>query len=281
MGYGKHINKEDSDKFQILTFKAPNELSYVVRDGYRQKGGGMWIFNKNEKTVILLGGSQSLEGLNKIVSISSDEISLENKGVIYHLTKHIVEIEEIEETVKTDETDYSTLFDFYEEDFYTENGNYIYAADKDKLPWNNWREMKKDLLSVKQFVYSYKTKNEDSEVIENEPLTSNVTANLDDEGFVIEDIFLGTNLSPGNGEPRPNTDFISPLYPLEDRAFRIAGNEQITTPAGTFDCTVIEVGGHFNKKLWMINDKISVYAKIIATEAYSDSYHIYELQEIK
>lgn len=172
---------------------------------------------------------------------------------------------------------------FEEEDFYTDNGEYKYEADKDKLPWNNWSEVLNNLLNVKQLVYSYNAKNEGSDVFENETLTTDVIVNLENESFTIENIFRGY-ISTGNGDPYSNTDLMNPLYPIEDRTFRISGVEQITTPAGTFDCTVIEVATTYDlkKKLWMINDKVGVYAKIIDENTDEDSgyYHLYELEQI-
>ena len=82
-----------------------------------------------------------------------------------------------------------------------------------------------------------------------------------------------------------NRNFSSPLYPLEEHVYRIANNEQIITPAGTFECTVIEAVNYSGvlKKLWMVNDKIGVYAKIIEedTDENFGHYYIYELQKIK
>ena len=276
IGIWKHINKEDSDKFQILTFKAPNELSYVVRDGYRQKGGGMWMFNKNEKTVILLGGSKSLEGLNNIVSISSDEISLENNGTIYSFKKEESQAAKIERLT------------FSQNDFYDENEEFKYYDDEKKLPWGNLfsSEMKTSLANVTQLVYNHATLIDGTELFENKTLTADVTASID-EGINIDNVFIGFdryNVPENTAFPSNNYDQYNQLYPLEDDSFRFAGNEEITTPAGTFNCTVFEVlsGSDEFKKLWMINDKPGVYAKIIEerTDDMYSYYRIYELQEI-
>ena len=82
-----------------------------------------------------------------------------------------------------------------------------------------------------------------------------------------------------------NRNFSNPIYPLEGILYRVVGEEQITTPAGTFECTVLEAVNYSDvlKKLWMVNDKIGVYAKIIEENPDENSgyYYIYELQEIK
>jgi len=72
----------------------------------------------------------------------------------------------------------------------------------------------------------------------------------------------------------------SELFP-----FRIVGTDSISTPAGTFSCTVVEgMDGDDKVKLWMINNKPGIYAKIII-DRYSPfdevDYKITELQKIK
>ena len=277
IGIWKHINKENSDKFQILTFKAPNELSYVVRDGYRQKGGGMWMFNKNDKTVILSGGSRSLEGLNKIVFISSDEFTLENNGTIYSFKKEESQAAKIERLT------------FSQDDFYDENEEFKYYDDEQKLPWENLfsSEMQASLANVTQLVYNHATLIDGTELFENKTLTADVTTSID-EGINIDNVFIGFdryNVPEDTAFPSNDYDQYNQLYPLEDDSFRFVGNEEITTPAGTFNCTVLEVlsGSDEFKKLWMINDKPGVYAKIIEerTDDMYSYYRFYELQEIK
>jgi hypothetical protein len=60
---------------------------------------------------------------------------------------------------------------------------------------------------------------------------------------------------------------------------------QITTPAGTFECTVLESIDYdeVRKKLWMINDRLGIYARIIEEnpDEIFGHYSVYELQEIK
>ena len=200
-------------------------------------------------------------------------------------TVHIIKEEPIKNSEEYNKIAKLEHLTFSEEDFYTEDGEFKYNKEDEaeKLPWLNWREMKKDLLNIKQLVYSYDFNDEDNDVFENKILTTDVIANSDYEGFIIEDIFKGYDNS-GN-EVGPNTDYNNPLYPLNDRTYRVAGNEQITTPAGTFDCTVIEFSNNYDlkKKLWMINDKVGIYAKIIDENTDEDYgyYHLYELQEIK
>ena len=123
-------------------------------------------------------------------------------------------------------------------------------------------------------------------VVEDEKkVASFIKRGLEEEGFEIDYIFDGYDSYSNQSELRTNRNYSSPLYPIEGIIFRVVGEEQITTPAGTFECTVLEAVGFSGilKKLWMLNDKIGVYAKIIEENPDENSgyYYIYELQEIK
>jgi len=82
-----------------------------------------------------------------------------------------------------------------------------------------------------------------------------------------------------------DNNFYNRLFPEKELDFRVVGKEDVKVAAGNFKCTVVEaVGMNDNKfRMWMIDDKPGVYAKII--EQNSDSsfgyYHVFELLSIK
>jgi hypothetical protein len=268
-------NKNNPEGRNFITFKTPDELVYVVKNKNRQQkgGGGMWMFDKEDMILTMIGfyDVDMPEGESKITKLDDDSLELENSGKTYSLKKQKKPDNKIERLT------------FSQEDFYTEDGDFKYEADEEKLPWRRWDLLKKDLLNVKQLVYNYHTLIKGTEVFETKKLTANVQASMEEEGFNIDNIFNGYDSN--ERELEINENFSDPLYPLEGYTCRIVGKEQITTPAGTFDCTVLEVhaGLDLLKKVWMVNDKIGVFAKIIEenTDDMYGYYHIYELQEIK
>ena len=282
IGTWRLSDEENSDAVYILKFNSPDKFVFVEKSknsGSSSTSKGMWIFNKSEKTVILIGYLDKLRGLNKVIAITNNEISLESNGTIYSLKKEKKQYAKIERLT------------FTQDDFYTEGGegDFKYYEDEQKLPWKDYMEMMMTLVNVKQLVYNYSTLIEAVDVFENKILTADVNSNPQEQALNIDFIFNGYdryNLPEDAGLPRNEFDAYNKLYPEEDNnIFRVVGSEQITTPAGTFDCTVIEVVDGFDrsKKLWMINDKAGVYAKII-DEKRDDSfgfYHVFELQEIK
>lgn len=276
IGTWKLSDDENSDAVNILTFKSPDDFDFIEKDyGSQSKTKGTWIFNKNDKSVILIGFSmQHLKGLNKIVKISTDILSLDNNGTVYTFKKEENQNVSIEKLT------------FTEDEFYTDDGDYKYEQDEEKLPWRLWSELKTSILNVNQLVYKYSKLIIGTTSFESKLLTANVDASMENEEFNIDNIFNGfDSYNVPEDTEFPSNEFggYKKLYPLQESIFRVQGEETITTPAGTFNCTIVEaISGNGIKKLWMINDKLGVYAKIIEEDPNENfgHYYIYELQEI-
>lgn len=277
IGTWKLTNKANPDIVQILSFKSPYDFSFVEKTDYSQSNSkGTWIFNKSEKTVILIGFLEYLKGLNKVINISSDEISLENNGTIYSLKK------EETQDIKMERLTFS------EKEFYDENGDYRYYNDEQKLPWKDPSKMMIYLADVKQLVYSYSSLITGTNSFETKTLTSDVNANIEEGVLSIDNIFNGYdryNIPDDTAMQTNNYDQYNSLFPLSDDTYRVVGKEEITVAAGTFNCTVVEATGRFDEviKLWMITNNLGILARVIKDnpdEGYG-YYHIYELQEIK
>lgn len=262
----------------VVTFTEPDEFKMIQKEeGMTASFSGTWIFDKTNNALIMIGlrGEDTFHGKNKVITVNDKNLELENNGTVFKGEKKAQNTAKIERLT------------FTEDDFYTEDGDYKYEDDTEKLPWRNWSELKTNLLEVKQLVYNYASLVSGTQTFDTKTLISNVKATLEEEGFSIDNIFNGFdrfNLPEDSAFPE-NNNFTAPLYPLEDDTFRVTGNEEITTPAGTFDCTVVEVASDSGalKKLWLINDKIGVFAKIIEDNPDESwgHYWVYELQEIK
>jgi hypothetical protein len=258
----------------IISFNEPDEFKIIQKEeGMTSTFGGVWISNKKEMSLMIIGlrGGDAFSGKNKILKIDGETIELENRETIYKGTKKVEKPQTIEH------------LSIIEDEFYNEDGSYKYEVDQEKLPSWNWSEMKNNILDVTQLVYNYSTLIEGTESFDTKILTANVHASLEEDGFEIDNVFNGYDNT--ESDLPINHNFSSPLYPLEETIYRVTGSEQITTPAGTFECMVIEVVNYSGvlKKLWMISDKIGIYAKIIEedTDETFGHYYIYELQEIK
>ena len=237
---------------------------------------GTWEYIPSDNSILMISTiDKSVNGKAEIIKVTDDELQYKKDGVVYSLVKYV----ESEET--------GAMLNFSESDFFTEDGDYKYEGEEEKLPWKDLSAMVISLKDVNHLVYKCAKLNEGTNTYDDKLLTADVLANPDEMSLSIDYIFYGFdryNL-PEDMEVPSNTEYGNLLYPEKEFNFRITATEEITTPAGTFVCTVIEAAqAEIQKKLWMINDKPGIYAKIIIEKpgmfgAYS--LQIFELEEIK
>jgi len=282
------------------------ELKTVVKDGKtKQSNGGVFIFDKGgvlKAAQSLSGGAitvgkwkcdkkrkmlvlestmdKDFNGEAKVLKLKDGILSYKKDGVILNFSKA--------EMAKPDNTPIPAL-KFTTDDFITKDGDDKYLDDGAKLPWTI-EQIYENMKNVKEMVYhvdhfepgrgktdswtnSFKVKfHSDNELgIREYSNTRNDYIDMDDGIFPLNEDTAGQMIFFPQAEPG---------------YFRYVGTEKVKTPAGTFDCTVIEGIGDFDLKLkyWMINDKPGVYAKIIKSkeDGFSMDYtNVYTLTEIK
>lgn len=277
IGSWEFADNSDDDVTRVLNFEAPDSFTLIEKQpGMESRNGGMWIFNAEEKTLLILSRGVKINGKNKVLKFNEKELLLENSGeeiVIRKLDEKQSNIERLS---------------FTEADFYDENDEYKYYEDESKLPWTDPFEMLMTLVNTKQLEYTYSSLVEGTKVFETEKLVADVSTNVDEQMLSIDFIFYGYdryNL-PDDTQLPPNVldfNYGSKLYPLKDNSFRVIGNEEITMASETYECTVVESAGSHDEcyKLWMINNRPGVYAKIIVDKAGNFGYYnIYELKTI-
>lgn len=237
---------------------------------------GTWKYDKNKNSIYLSSTvEKEMNGKAEIIKITENELQYKKDGAIYSLIKYL----------PTEEL--GNVLDFSEADFFTEDGDYKYENEFQKLPWQDSYAMISELDNLKQLVYKYSLWNNDTKTFDSSILRADVLANKEKMTLSIDYIFFGYdryNL-PEDTELPPNREYSNLLYPEVEFNFRITGTEEIETPAGTFSCTVIEaVNEEVLKKMWMINNKPGIYAKVIIEKPgmFGMFYHgIFELKEIK
>ncbi len=216
-----------------------------------------------------------LKGLNKIVKQTKTDLSLENNGKIVN-------------AVKSEKSNIViNRLSFSEEDFYDENGEYKYYEEEGKLPWQDYFKVLTNMEKVKQLSYNFSTLINGTETFDTKKLATNIVTSADDGTISFDNIFVGFDKenTPDDYEmPIAKYGVEVGLSPFESDTYRIVGKEEIKTPAGTFNCTAIEAIGDFdeNLKIWMINDKPGIIAKVIKDLPGSfGHYWVFELTEIK
>lgn len=279
--YNDEEREEEFKSEKTIIFTLPDKIKILGKfDGGTSSASGTWMYNKAESSLIIMMRDENIGGVNKVLKLTNNELILENNTGTIRAVK--VETENIK----------IERLGFTEEDFFDENGDSKYYEDIDKLPWNDYYQMIESLEKVVELVYNYSIKLKGTEFFDTKEIVAKVNASLDDELIDINNIFEnGDSYSfSENQEYNENPfDNYNRLYPIEGKnySFRVAGNEKITTKAGTFDCTIIDACGRFEKtsRIWMINDKPGIFAKLIEEEpgSFDDdfTYKIFELKEIK
>lgn len=265
---------------KLITFKLPDLYTYVESgDGISSTGSGTWIFNKDEGMLIVIGRDE-IRGKCTVVLKDSEKMVLKNgNNTFFTLSKESSNSGEIEHLT------------FDKKAFSTDQAYDRTEADAEKLPWKDKMEMMMSLVDLKQLTYKFSSLVEDVETFEHKTFIAEVHSIPAEQSLSIDNIFEGYDRHnlPEDSEFSANKldlgGYSNNLYPVKDENFRISGTETVTTPAGTFDCLVIEmvVNYEVRRKLWMIKDKPGIYAKVIAEndDDFFGYYHMYELQSIE
>ncbi|MFK5983541.1 MAG: hypothetical protein QM499_11550 [Flavobacteriaceae bacterium] len=251
---------------ELVEFKEPDDLFHIeMDDSYKGKHSGMWLYKPNTKELIIIGQIGNISGLNTVLSISNNEVLLQNKGNEYILKK---------ETQITIER-----LDFHEEEFQYE--------DEEGLPWKDYYKMLEANSKINQLVYQYDMLEENTSTFETKLLTANISVSINDEKISIDNIFSGydrSTLYEDQEFPENVYSTFKPLYPCTADTYRVVGEEEVIVPAGTFQCTVVEAFGSFGTlfKVYMIKDKPGIIAKLISDNPDEfGHYAIYQLKEIQ
>jgi len=251
---------------ELIEFKEPDRVLHIeMDDSYKGTQKGIWLYKPNTKELIIIGQIGNIDGVNTVLSISSNEVLLENKGNKYILKK----VEQV--TIER--------LDLLEEDFQNET--------EGDLPWKDYYKMITEMSKINQLVYQYDLLEDNTSTFETKQLTANVSASINNEVLNIDNVFKGYDrfsLNEDQEFPENKYDNFKPLYPCSANTFRVIGEEEIKVPAGVFNCTVVEAFGSFGTqlKIYMIKDKPGIIAKLISDDPDEfGHYAIYQLNEIK
>lgn len=154
--------------------------------------------------------------------------------------------------------------------------------------WTSLEDMVNFLSNIDYLKYSYGTMPEGSESISYSSIVQKIEANINDLRIVFTNLHIkdGDSLQFGQNYKDEMSESYNDFFPQSElEVYRITGVEPFTVKAGTFECTIVEgIRNEEKLKLWMINEKPGVYAKIIRerTSRFGDlEYHLMELEEVK
>jgi hypothetical protein len=229
---------------------------------------GAWLFLPKQKIFVLQGNTDILDGKNQIVQQGNDNIEVTNHKIHYQLEK-----------IPSNPTIEHLSF---KEDDLPENN-----SDESKLPWRDFYAMKDYLSGIKTLHYDksdYYPEIKAFVTTEIEVIIENKDRSIKFINYYYpnEEAVKLSETIKGNLQNTYNN-----FFPQKDlNYYRVVDTQQkISVPAGTFTCTLVEgTNGYEKYRYWMINDKPSVFAKIIIEndgEFGNALYQKYELTEIE
>ena len=264
--------KSDGDGLEVFKFELPDIYTHVKSgDGMTDTSRGAWIYNSNNKTLIVMSMESPLQGKSIVSSIDGDKFVINNirRGVV-EATKESKSNSKIERLT------------FNPEDFSEERG---FLPEK----WQDLGYMAQTLSGVEYLQYKFAKLVVNANALEYSSVRSSVKADVNKpkvkfSNFTMRDGKIDEQYSQnykGGLTGRYNN-----FFPEEDLdRYRVLKPQEITVSAGTFKCSVIEgIRGDDKVKFWMIIDKPGVYAKkIIEGEgSFGDvKYFLYELEKIQ
>jgi hypothetical protein len=269
------VNGDYPEMTRVLDFQLPDQLSIVETEtGMSSTYGGNWIYQPKDGSVILIVLGTPLRGKYD-VSINGEQLLLKNDQI----TLTGKPAQSMSELIH---------LDFTEDDFYDADGNYKYDDAADKLPWQDVYTVIQNLAKYKSLVYKYTNVNPDTQIPETKTLTAEVKYDDINGGVCVDYIFNGydKNNLPEDTQLPPNCyndGGYNDLFPYKGDTYRVGKTEQITVPAGTFDCVVVDVVGDFDSaaRLWMVKDQPGVIAKIIQEKKGDFGfYKVFELEKL-
>ena len=257
-------DKNDRSGKYFINFQEPdNFIIKYVDSGYTSTSRGAWIYNSKEKFVVIITSGHLLRGLNTVVSVSDSRLTLENKEM--RLTGKRLEPKGNTRTRLDSDSK------FCNPDSSTEQIGY------DNFSWFDIEIRTSYLKNITELKYRRSVFMDEFNAFTTDELSARV--NWTEDSISIDNIFR--NLP--KGEYTENNIF----YPLEEPfIYYTIGIEEITVPAGTFKCMVIDTNSYSsgNKtRLYMIENRPGVYAKIINIEDKYDGelYTMFELESIE
>ena len=262
----KDKNEDGADIY--LNFKLPDVLKLQsLAPGVSGKSSGMWIFKKKSKALILMIHDPLLRGISKIKKISKNKFVLEKKG-------KKIQAKRIKQNVKNREQLTLNSDENTEEDAEEPK-----SLNPEVFPWFNIEAKIAYLKNVRELKYKKSKLLEGFDAFISEEITAKVAIDEDAYQITIDPLFEGLSAR--------EYDEQNVFYPVkEQQYYNVTGEKEITVPAGTFMCTVVEAEDDFGDgkiRYYMINNQPGVYAKIIIVKKKfeQEEYTMYELSGIE
>jgi len=279
-------NEIETDVKVVFIFSEKGVLKAARDTESRTIDAGSWKYNKKEKTIVMKSDlDKDFNGDAVVIKINDKELVYKKEGAIWTFSK----LAKLNSPAKI-EMEKPTL-SFERAEMYDEEGNFNYKEADAKLPWKIETIVNylKDYTEMVYNVTGFPDNQDPFAWVESEKINYNeVEQTIDVREYsysqndyidMMEDPILMNDLSEYTEGfmffPKDNLDI-----------YQIVGTEKLETPAGAFECTIVEGYGRFDDKVqyWMVKNKPGVLAKVIKVKDAPVPYgttNVYILKEIK
>ncbi len=246
---------------------------------------GTWEYNKKKKLLLMKSDlDKDFNGEASVLKVNDKELIYKKDGATFSFIK-------FDTPAKIKVTMEKPTLSFEREEMYDEEGNFNYEEAEAKLPWKIETIVNylKDYTEMVYNVTSFPDQGDPDAWVESEKINYNeAEQSIDVRRYsyfqndyidMTEDPIWMNNLSEYeydfNFFPKDNLD-----------TYKVIGTGELETPAGIFECTIVEGFGRFNAKVqyWMVNNQPGVFAKIISVKDAPEPFgntNVYLLKEIK
>ncbi len=283
-------NGKTMDGFQTVFIFSENGILNASRNTTSEPiQVGTWKYNKNHKTIVMTSGlDKDFNGEATVIKVNKNVLVYKKAGAILTFTK-LLKLD-LPPKIKP-VTTVKPVLNFEYDDLLDKEGDLYYEEEIAKLPWNI-KDVVNFLKNYKDIIYTASSFKGDL-APDNFLVSSRIVYNETEQSIDIREYsffqkdyieMIEDPISINELENYEEDFYFFPKEKLDP--FRVLGTEEVKTPFGNFECTVVEGFGRFDEKMkyWMINDKPGVFAKIIKIKDEEPPFGfatIYILKEIK
>ena len=269
----------------VFIFEDNGILKAAKNPESRTINAGTWTYNKKKKIIVMT--SEMDQDFNGEATV----LKLDNKELVYKKGVSTLSFIKFDPPAKAIITMEKPMLSFEREDMLDEDESFNYEEAEAKLPWNIETIVNylKDYTEMVYNVTSFPDEQEADAWVESEKINYNEAEQTIDvrEYSYFQNDYIDMMENPifMNNLPEYEEDFM--FFPKDNLdIYHVIGTENLETPAGTFECTIVEGFGRFDDKVqyWMVNGQPGVFAKLIKVKDAPIPYgntKVYLLKEIK
>lgn len=284
-----HDGKTETGLKAVFIFAEKNMLKASRSATSQAIDVGTWEYNKKDNAIVMSSElDKDFNGTAKILKLNDSILEYNKDEAILSFKK--ITLESIVAIAKKNNQNKPILL-FDQENMLDENGDFNYEEEEQKLPWSI-ETIVNYLKPYNELVYDvthFADEQEQDSWVESEKINYNEEQqSIDVRRYsYFQNDYIDMTEDPlwMNNLPENEYDFM--FFPKENlNLYKVVGIENLETPIGIFECTVVEGYGDFDGKIkyWMVTNKPGVFAKIIKVKDAMVPFgytNVYTLKEIK